>query len=32
QSAGIRFADCPVTGGSDGTKAGTLRVLAGGDV
>jgi 3-hydroxyisobutyrate dehydrogenase len=31
QSSGIRFADCPVTGGPDGTKAGTLRVLAGGD-
>ena len=32
QLAGIRFADCPVTGGPDGTKAGTLRVLAGGDM
>lgn len=32
QLAGIHFADCPVTGGPDGTKAGTLRVLAGGDV
>jgi 3-hydroxyisobutyrate dehydrogenase len=31
QLAGIRFADCPVTGGPDGAKAGTLRVLAGGD-
>ncbi len=31
QSAGIRFADCPVTGGPDGTKAATLRILAGGE-
>ncbi len=31
QSKGIRFADCPVTGGPDGAKAGALRVLAGGD-
>ncbi len=31
QSKGFRFADCPVTGGPDGTKAGTLRILAGGD-
>lgn len=25
----LRFADCPVTGGPDGAKAGTLRVLVG---
>ncbi len=31
QSAGVRFADCPVTGGPDGTRAGALRILAGGD-
>ncbi|MBL1140864.1 MAG: NAD(P)-dependent oxidoreductase [Proteobacteria bacterium] len=30
-SEGIRFADCPVTGGPDGTRAGKLRILAGGD-
>ena len=28
-AAGARFADCPVTGGPDGARAGTLRVLAG---
>ncbi len=28
---GVRFADCPVTGGPDGARAGALRVLAGGD-
>jgi len=31
QSAGIRFVDCPVTGGPDGARAGTLQVLAGGN-
>jgi len=31
-SAGIRFADCPVTGGPDGARAGTLLILAGGAV
>ncbi len=31
QSKGMRFADCPVTGGPDGTRAGMLRILAGGD-
>ena len=29
-SVGIRFADCPVTGGPDGARAGTLLILAGG--
>jgi 3-hydroxyisobutyrate dehydrogenase len=29
-AAGMKFADCPVTGGPDGARAGTLTVLAGG--
>lgn len=29
--AGLRFMDCPVTGGPDGAVAGTLKVLAGAD-
>ncbi len=28
---GLRFMDCPVTGGPDGARAGTLKVLAGAD-
>jgi 3-hydroxyisobutyrate dehydrogenase len=28
---GLRFIDCPVTGGSDGARQGTLTLLAGGD-
>jgi 3-hydroxyisobutyrate dehydrogenase len=31
QAAGLRFSDCPVTGGPDGANAGTLKVLAGAD-
>jgi len=30
-AAGLDFLDCPVTGGPDGARAGTLTVLAGGD-
>ncbi len=29
--AGLDFLDCPVTGGPDGARAGTLTVLAGGE-
>ncbi len=31
RAAGLRFIDCPVTGGPDGARAGALTLLAGGD-
>jgi 3-hydroxyisobutyrate dehydrogenase-like beta-hydroxyacid dehydrogenase len=31
QKQGVEFLDCPVSGGDEGAKAGTLTILAGGD-